>query len=200
MCPGGTVVAATSAKEGVVTSGMSEYARDALNSNSALLVSVTPSDFGSSSPLAGLDFRRKIENAAYLAAGGDYSAPATRLDAFLKKEKPSGFSEVTPSFPLGVKIAEPEKYLPEYVTDSIREAMADFDAWMPGFSYSAASFTGAETRSTSPIKIPRDEDFFAYGFEGLMPIGEGAGYAGGIVSSARDGIRAAMALINAKKK
>ena len=200
MCPGGTVVAATSEKNGVVTNGMSEYARDAENSNSALLVSVTPEDFGSLSPLAGLDFRRKIEKAAFAAAGSDYSAPATRLDEFLKCESSSGFTEIKPSYSCGVKPVRPEEYLPDYITDSVRAAMADFDAWLPGFSYPAATLTGAETRSTSPVRIPRDEHFEALGFKGLLPIGEGAGYAGGIVSSARDGVRAAMELIDSQKK
>ncbi len=200
MCPGGTVVAATSKSEGVVTNGMSEFARDAENSNSALLVSVTAADFGSESPLAGLDFRRKIEKAAFISAGADYSAPATRLDSFLKGEAPKEFKDVLPSYSCGVKITKPEEYLPGYISDSIRAAISDFDAWIPGFNYSAATLTGAETRSTSPIKIPRDESFFAEGFLGLLPVGEGAGYAGGIVSSARDGVRAAMSLIMSNKK
>ena len=200
MCPGGTVVAATSEKCGIVTNGMSEYARDAENSNSALLVSVTPDDFESASPLAGLEFRRNMERAAFISAEADYSAPATRLDSFLNGEKSDGFSEIKPSFPCGVKPVRPEKYLPGFVSESLKAAMADFDAWLPGFSYPGATLTGAETRSTSPIKIPRDEHFEALGFPGLIPIGEGAGYAGGIVSSARDGVRAAISLINSHKK
>lgn len=200
MCPGGTVVAATSEKSGIVTNGMSEYSRDAENSNSALLVSVTPEDFGSDSPLAGLGFRRKIEKAAFLAGGGNYSAPAIRLDSFLKGDAPSGFSDVLPSFPCGVTPSRPENYLPEYVSESIKLAMADFDAWLPGFNFPLAALTGAETRSTSPIRITRGENFEALGFSGLIPIGEGAGYAGGIVSSARDGVRAAAALIARLKK
>ncbi len=200
MCPGGTVVAATSEHNGVVTNGMSEYARDGENSNSALLVSVTPADFESSSALAGLDFRRKIEKAAFLSAGADYSAPAVRLDAFLNGGGASDFTEIKPSFPCGVKTVNPEKYLPSYISESIKAAMSDFDAWLPGFSYPEASLTGAETRSTSPIKMPRNEKFEALGFSGLLPIGEGAGYAGGIVSSARDGVRAAMELISSNRK
>ena len=200
MCPGGTVVAATSEAGSVVTNGMSEYARDAENSNSALLVSVTPEDFGSENPLAGFEYRRKIEKAAFLSAGGDYVAPATRFDAFLKGEKPSNFSEVLPSYQRGVAKVSPEEYLPDYITQSIKAAMTDFDAWLPGFSYPFATLTGAETRSTSPIRITRAESFEARGFSGLIPIGEGAGYAGGIVSSARDGVRAAAALIALNKK
>jgi uncharacterized FAD-dependent dehydrogenase len=200
MCPGGTVVAATSEREGVVTNGMSEYLRDAKNSNSALLVSVTPEDFGSASPLAGLEFRRKIEKAAFASAGGDYKAPALRLDAFLSGAGTGKFKEVLPSFSCGVKACRSENYLPEYISDSLKAAMQDFDSWLPGFNFPAATLTGAETRSTSPIKIPRDESFFALGFRGLIPIGEGAGYAGGIVSSARDGVRAATSLILRNKK
>ena len=168
--------------------------------NSAILVSVTPEDFGSASPLAGLEFRRKIEKAAFASAGCDYKAPAIRLDAFLNGKGTGEFKEVLPSFSCGVKACRPENYLPEYISDSIKAAMKDFDAWLPGFNFAAATLTGAETRSTSPIKIPRDESFFALGFKGLIPIGEGAGYAGGIVSSARDGVRAAMSLILRNKK
>ena len=200
MCPGGTVVAATSEKEGIVTNGMSEHARNAENSNSALLVSVTPADFESDSALAGLEYRRKIEKAAYLAAGADYSAPAIRLDAFLSGNGQSDFSEVKPSYPIGTKSVNPEAYFPGYITESLRAALPDFDAWLPGFSYSAASLTGAETRSTSPVRITRNERFEALGFKGIIPIGEGAGYAGGIVSSARDGVRAAISLIKSTRK
>ena len=194
------MVAATSESGSVVTNGMSEYARNAENSNSALLVSVTPDDFEGPSPLAGLDFRRKIEKAAYLAAGGDFSAPAIRLDSLLSGSAPSCFSEIKPSIPTGVRLVSPEKYFPKFIPDSIKAAMSDFDAWLPGFSHPAASLTGAETRSTSPIRILRGENFEALGLQGLFPIGEGAGYAGGIVSSARDGVRAAMALISRFKK
>ena len=153
MCPGGTVVGATSREGCIVTNGMSEYARDAANSNSALLVSVTPADFGDSDALAGVRFQERIERAAY-GATGEYRAPAMRMDDF-------------------------------------RAGLDDFDAWMGGFYLPDATLTGVETRSTSPVRVLRTEDYSALGIIGLYPIGEGAGYAGGIVSSAYDGMRAA---------
>ena len=196
MCPGGTVVAAASERGGIVTNGMSEQARDADNSNAAFLVSLTPSDFGSEHPLAGIYLQRKIEKAAFAASGG-YNAPAIRMDDFLDKSKTlRAFGEVIPSYPIGTLPVCPEEYLPSFVTDSLRAGIYDFDKWMPGFMRPDATLTGAETRSTSPVRIPRDEAFRALGIEGLYPIGEGAGYSGGIVSSAADGVRAAMAILS----
>ena len=197
MCPGGTVVSATSEKGGIVTNGMSEYARDAENSNSALLVSVTPRDFGEGGALAGINFRRKIEKAAFSAAGGDYSAPIIRLDSFMKNDSPAQPADIKPSFPYKTASVSAEEYLPEFITDSLRLGMKDFEAWLPGFEYSSAILTGAETRTTSPIRILRNEKFETLGFSGVYPIGEGAGYAGGIISSAKDGVMSAMSLIEA---
>ncbi len=199
MCPGGTVVAAASESGGALTNGMSNHARDAENSNSALLVSVTPKDFESTSPLSGLDYRRKIEKAAYISGGGEYRAPAVRLDGFMSGEYKTDFGSVMPSYPRGVNISSPEEYLPSYITDSIRLAVQDFDAWQKGFYHPEAVLTGAETRSTSPIRILRGEDFQSSLVKGIYPAGEGAGYAGGIISSATDGVRAAESLLlNAK--
>ena len=195
MCPGGTVVAAANEEGGVVTNGMSEYARDAENSNSALLVSVTPEDFGSESVLAGLEYRRKIERAAYLAAGGDFKAPITRLDDFLEGSKPREPEEIKPSYPRGVSLAPCEEYLPDYIVASIREAICDFDAWLPGFKLDTALITGAETRTTSPVRILRADNMQCPTLSGLFPSGEGAGYAGGIVSSAADGVKTALAVL-----
>ena len=195
MCPGGTVVAAASAEGGVVTNGMSEYRRDADNSNAALLVSVTPSDFPTDSPLSGIDLQRKIEKAAYAVAGGDYKAPVFRLEDLMSGGKVSRIGEVTPSYPRGYETVSPDEYLPSFVTDSIRAAIRDFDEWMPGFYYPDAVLTGAETRSTSPIRVERDACYCSISLRGLYPAGEGAGYAGGIVSSATDGVRVAQALL-----
>ena len=195
MCPGGTVVAAASEAGGVVTNGMSEFARNAENSNAAFLVSVTPSDFDSDHPLAGMDLQRKIEGRAFEISGCDYKAPAISLGDFLaKKEESSAFS-VSPSYPRGIVSRSPEQYLPDFVSDSLRASIADFDAWMPGFNLPDAVLTGAETRSTSPVRILRDEGFESVTVRGLYPAGEGAGYSGGIVSSAVDGIRTALALL-----
>ena len=194
MCPGGTVVAAASEEGGVVTNGMSEYARSADNSNAAFLVSVTPDDFPDGTALGGFALQRSIEKAAYLAGGGDYRAPTTEMAAFMKGsgELSSG---VKPSYPRGVRAGGVEDCLPEFITDSLRSAIKDFDDYMPGFYYPDAVLTAAETRTTSPVRILRGEDMSALGVRGLYPIGEGAGYAGGIVSSATDGVRCAEKII-----
>ena len=199
MCPGGTVVAAASEQGGIVTNGMSEYARNADNSNAAFLVSVTPADFESDDPLAGIELQRRIEQMAFKVAGEGYRAPTTCMEAFMNGEKPR-LSSVNPSYPIGTELISPESYLPEYITDSLKLAIPDFDAWMKGFYYPDAAMTGPETRTTSPVRVLRGEDFEAIGIKGLYPTGEGAGYAGGIVSSARDGLMVAEAIINKNKK
>lgn len=190
MCPGGEVVAATSEAGAIVTNGMSEYARMADNSNAAILVSVTPDDFGSDDPLAGIEYQKKIERAAY-AISSSYRAPAIRLSRLLNEDHKSGFKSVTPSYPLGVVEASPYDYLPNYIPDSIIAAMPDFDEWLNGFSYADAVLTGPETRTTSPVRIERGADGCSCAAFGIYPTGEGAGYAGGIVSSAVDGIKMA---------
>lgn len=198
MCPGGSVVAAASEQGGIVTNGMSEYARNADNSNAAFLVSVTPDDFGSDDPLAGIDLQRKIEQTAFAVSGNSYKAPATSMEAFMKGE-PARLGSVRPSYPVGVECISAEEYLPEFITNSIREAIPDFDSWTRGFYYPDAAMTGPETRTTSPIRVFRDENYEAIGISGLYPTGEGAGYAGGIVSSARDGLMVAEAVVNKYK-
>lgn len=196
MCPGGSVVAAASESGGIVTNGMSEYLRDGDNSNAALLVSVTPADFESDDALAGLELQRKIENAAFRLAGGDYKAPSQRLDDFKNNKVTQNFGSVKPSYPRDVVSTVAEDYLPEYITNSLRAAMPEFDAWMPGYDYPDAVLTGPETRTTSPVRVLRAENTYeAVGIRGLYPIGEGAGYAGGIISSARDGVMVAEAIL-----
>lgn len=198
MCPGGSVVAAASEPGGIVTNGMSEYARNADNSNAAFLVSVTPSDFDSDDPLAGIELQRKIEQRAFLSAGADYRAPATSLGAFTSFGAAS-LASVVPSYERGVSLISPEEYLPEYITDSLRSSITDFDDWMPGFNYPDAAMTGPETRTTSPVRVVRDGRLEAVGICGLYPAGEGAGYAGGIISSARDGVLIAERIIENHK-
>ena len=195
MCPGGSVVAATSAEGRVVTNGMSEFSRMADNSNSAILVSVTPDDFGSDSVLAGLDYQEKIERAAFISAGSDYRAPSMRLCELLSGDKAVG-AAVKPSYPRGVSTVGADEYLPQYITESLRVGFSDFDEWMPGFYLPEAALTGPETRTTSPIRILRNENYNSLSLSGLFPIGEGAGYAGGIVSSAADGVRCACLLLS----
>lgn len=194
MCPGGTVVAAASEKEGIVTNGMSEYKRDGENSNAAFLVSVTPSDFDSDSALAGLDLQRKIEKRAYALTSG-YKAPAVTMSDFEKGLKPTSFASVKPTYPIGTEPISAEEYLPEFICESLRSAISDFDEWMPGFRYADAVLTGPETRTTSPVRILRTEKYQSITARGLYPIGEGAGYSGGIVSSAVDGIKCAEAIL-----
>lgn len=190
MCPGGTVVAATSEVGCVVTNGMSENARMADNSNSALLVSVTPADFGSDDPLAGIAYQERIERAAY-SITGSYKSPAIALHELMDGKGASGSFEVRPSYPLGVEPRHPDEYMPAFISESIRAAMPDFDAWLGGFAFGGATLTGPETRTTSPVRIERGESGEATGYVGIYPTGEGAGYAGGIVSSATDGIKIA---------
>ena len=197
MCPGGSVVAAASEKFGVVTNGMSEYRRDGENSNAAFLVSLTPEDFGSTDPLCGVSFQRKIEKAAY-SLTSSYRAPTQRMEDFISDKKTSSFGEILPTYPIGTEFFRCEDYLPEFVTDSLRAAIGEFDEWMPGFYHSDALLTGPETRSTSPVRVERDETFSAVGIEGLYPIGEGAGYSGGIISSARDGAVVARSILERK--
>ncbi|MBQ8321782.1 MAG: hypothetical protein IJX92_05405 [Clostridia bacterium] len=186
MCPGGTVVPAASCHGGIVTNGMSEFARDGENSNAAFLVSVTPSDFSSDSPLAGIELQKKIEEKAY-SLTDSYKAPCQRLGDFLN-DTLTGTLPTKPTYPIGTEIHRTENYLPEFITDSLRKSINDFDDWMRGFYYPDAVMTGPETRTTSPVRVLRGESLDSLNIKGLYPAGEGAGYAGGIISSARDGV------------
>jgi len=199
MCPGGSVVAATSDENCLVTNGMSEYARDKENANSALLVTLLKKDFGSDHPLAGVMLQREIEKAAFTAGGGGYKAPVQRLDDFLKKRKTTAFGEVMPSYLPGTGFAEVDSYLPQPIADSLRQGIFEMDQWMPGFAYPDAMLTGVETRSTSPVRITRGESFEAIGIKGLYPCGEGAGYAGGIISAAVDGMQCAEQILKGSR-
>lgn len=198
MCPGGMVVASTSEKNTLVTNGMSEYARDGRNANSAILVTIKKQDLGSDHPLAGVAFQRRIEEAAFAAGGGKYKAPVQRLEDFLQNRRTSAFGDVMPTYLPGTEFAEADSYLPDYVSNSLREAVREMGEWMPGFIYPDAVLTGAETRSSSPVRITRGEDFEAIGIKGLYPCGEGAGYAGGIISAAVDGVVCAEHILKAK--
>lgn len=195
MCPGGTVVAATNETGGIVTNGMSEYGRDGDNSNAAILVSVTPDDFEDRGPLSGLDYQRKIERAAF-SLTGSYRAPAERLSHFMKTGGNNLETEVRATYPIGVEMTSLDKILPSYITDSVMEGIEDFDKWLPGYYHPDAIVTAPETRTTSPVRVERHESLEARGIGGLYPAGEGAGYAGGIVSSARDGLLVAEAILS----
>ena len=196
MCPGGSVVAATSLEGGIVTNGMSLHARDAENSNAALLVSVTPNDFGGS-PLEGLAFQEKYERLAF-ALARDYRAPAVRMEDFLRGKESVSLGEVRPSYPRGVILGDLDACLPAFATESLRAAIPEFEAYKKGFYLPDALLTGVETRTTSPIRILRDESGQAV--RGLYPCGEGAGYAGGIISSALDGLLSALKLLQNQSK
>ncbi len=198
MCPGGTVVPAASEENMICVNGMSEFNRNAVNSNSALLVSVTPDDFKSDHPLAGIEYQRSIERKTYEAGGGDYIAPVQRVDDFLNNKKTSSFGEVKPSYSRGTSFNIIDDILPDYVTASMREAIVEMDKRLKGFAHPDALLTGAETRSSSPVRITRDsETLQSISVKGLYPCGEGAGYAGGIVSAAVDGIKCAEKVLTA---
>lgn len=208
MCPGGTVVPAASEQGGITTNGMSVFSRDADNSNSALLVSVLPEDFGCEHPLSGIEFQRKIERRAFELSGGTYRALSCKMGELaqvggLSQKSGSASAEktVSPSYPLGTLPISPKEYLPSYVVDSLAEGFKDFDEWMPGFYMSEAVLTGPETRTTSPIRMLRHEQTReALALPHVYPSGEGAGYAGGIITSAYDGVLSALALLEIFKK
>lgn len=194
MCPGGRVVCAASEEGGIATNGMSEYARDKENSNSALLVSVTPADFPSSHPLAGIELQRKCERLAFSSGGGGYKAPVQKVGDFIKNKISTSFGAVKPSYLPGTAFAGMADCLPPYVTQGIKDGLAAFGKKLKGFDMPDALLTGVETRSSSPVRLVRDACHQS-NIQGLFPCGEGAGYAGGITSSAVDGIKTALQII-----
>ena len=194
MCPGGQVVAATSEPGRVVTNGMSQYSRAERNANAALVVNVNPEDFPGdckNNPLAGIDFQRHWEAAAFVAGGGDYCAPAQRIGDFLAGRPSTRLGEVEPSYQPGVRMTDLAGCVPPYVIDALREAIPAFDRQIRGFAMADAVLTGVETRTSSPVRITRDMNCQSLNTRGLYPAGEGAGYAGGILSAAVDGIKVA---------
>jgi uncharacterized FAD-dependent dehydrogenase len=190
VCPGGEVVAAASEAGRVVTNGMSEFARDKENINGALLVNVTPKDFDGDSPLAGIAFQRKLEDAAYALGGGNYAAPAQRVEDFLAKRPSTGAGTVHPSYRPAVTWANLWDCLPPFVAETIAEALPVLGRKLRGYDAPDAVLTAVESRSSSPLRILRDETCQS-ALRGIYPCGEGAGYAGGILSAAADGIRCA---------
>jgi hypothetical protein len=193
MCPGGEVIAAASEEGGVVTNGMSRFDRSRENGNSALLVESRPEDFGSADPLAGVEFQRIWERRAFELGGRTFRAPAQRVGDFLAGRGSDRFGAVLPSYRPGVVAADLSLCLPGFVPPILREAILHFDRRLRGFALPDAVLIGVETRSSSPVRILRDASFQSV-VRGLYPAGEGAGYSGGIVSSAVDGIRAAEAI------
>jgi uncharacterized FAD-dependent dehydrogenase len=193
MCPGGTVVAATSEAGHVVTNGMSQYSRNERNANSGIVVGVTPEDYPGH-PLAGIDFQRRLEARAFELGGETYDAPGQLVGDFLAGRASTRFGAVQPSYTPGVHLCDLSPALPDYAIEAIREALPAFDKKIPGFAMGDAVLTGVETRTSSPIRIKRNEQYQSLNTRGLYPAGEGAGYAGGILSAAVDGIKAAEAV------
>jgi uncharacterized FAD-dependent dehydrogenase len=194
MCPGGWVVAAASEAGGVVTNGMSRFAREGANANAALLVSVFPADFGDDHPLAGMQFQRRWEHAAFELGGRSFRAPAQLMGDFVQGVASSGAGAVAPTYPVGVEYTDLANCLPAFAVASLREAVPLFDRRLRGFATADALLTGVETRSSSPVRVVRDESLQS-NLRGVYPCGEGAGYAGGIMSAAVDGIRCAEAVL-----
>ncbi|EHU4838341.1 NAD(P)/FAD-dependent oxidoreductase [Vibrio parahaemolyticus] len=194
MCPGGTVVAATSEEGRVVTNGMSQYSRAERNANSAIVVGISPEVDYPGDPLAGIRFQRELESNAYKLGGENYDAPAQKIGDFLKGRDPSQLGDVEPSFTPGVKLTDLSKALPPFAVEAIREAIPAFDRKIKGFASEDGLLTGVETRTSSPVCIKRGKDFQSVNLKGFYPAGEGAGYAGGILSAGIDGIKVAEAV------
>ncbi|MDV6250574.1 NAD(P)/FAD-dependent oxidoreductase [Vibrio sp. EA2] len=194
MCPGGTVVAATSEEGRVVTNGMSQYSRSERNANSAIVVGISPEQDYPGDPLAGIRFQRELESGAYKLGGETYDAPAQKIGDFLKGRDPSELGDVEPSFTPGIKLTDLSKALPAFAVEAIREAIPAFDRKIKGFASDDGLLTGVETRTSSPVCIKRGNDFQSINLKGFYPAGEGAGYAGGILSAGIDGIKVAEAV------
>jgi len=195
MCPGGVVVPSTSEENAVVTNGMSYFARNMENANSAILVGVNPEDFEGNHPLRGMYFQRELEQKAFEVGGSNYKAPAQRVEDFLVKRKTTSWGKVKPSYMPGVTMADLHEVLPKFITDTMEEGILHFNNKLKGFADNDAVLTGVETRSSSPVRIIRNEEFMA-NIQGIYPCGEGPGYAGGIMSAAVDGIRVAIKILS----
>jgi uncharacterized protein len=193
MCPGGLVVAAASEPGRVVTNGMSQYSRNERNANSAIVVGITPEDYPGH-PLAGIEFQRRLEERAFELGGGTYEAPGQLVGDFIANRPSQCLGTVQPSYTPGVHLGDLNTSLPDYAIEAIREALLAFDKQIEGFAMNDAVLTGVETRTSSPIRIKRREDCQSLNIEGLYPAGEGAGYAGGILSAGIDGIKVAEAV------
>ncbi|MDA8128445.1 MAG: NAD(P)/FAD-dependent oxidoreductase [Betaproteobacteria bacterium] len=194
MCPGGTVVAATSEPGRVVTNGMSQYSRNERNANAGIVVGITPEDFPGDDPLAGVELQRRLESRAFELGGRNYDAPGQLVGDFLEGRPSDHLGSVEPSYKPGVHLTDLATALPPYAIEAIREAIPAFDRQIQGFAMNDAVLTGVETRTSSPVRITRGDDFQSVNIKGLYPAGEGAGYAGGILSAGVDGIKVAEAV------
>jgi uncharacterized FAD-dependent dehydrogenase len=194
MCPGGTVVAATSEPNRVVTNGMSQYSRNERNANSGFVVGIDPERDYPGHPLAGIEFQRQWESLAYVAGGSTYAAPAQKVGDFLTGKPSQELGVVQPSYRPGIRMTDLAECLPPFVIEAMREALPVFGRQIAGYDHPDVLMTGVETRTSSPIRITRGKDFQSLNVAGLFPAGEGAGYAGGILSAAVDGIKVAEAV------
>jgi uncharacterized protein len=197
MCPGGTVVAAASEPGRLVTNGMSQYSRNERNANAGFVVGISPADYPGDHPLAGIALQRDLEARAFAAGGRDYFAPGQRVADFLEGRPSTALGPVTPSYRPGVRPADLAALMPDYVIEAMREALPVFGRKIPRYDDPDALLTGVETRTSSPVRITRRADFQSLNVRGLYPAGEGAGYAGGILSAAVDGIKVAEAVVRA---
>ncbi|MEG1256702.1 NAD(P)/FAD-dependent oxidoreductase [Clostridium sp.] len=195
MCPGGHVVASASEENTIVVNGMSNYKRDGKNANSAIVVSIDPKDFSDTTPLGGIEFQRHYESLAYKLGGGNYNAPVQLVKDFLNDEGSKGFRKVKPTYTPGTRLSDLRECAPKFVVESIKEALPVFNRKIPGYTGNDALLTGVETRTSAPVKINRNENHESINVEGLYPTGEGAGYAGGIISAAVDGLHVAEKII-----
>lgn len=198
MCPGGVVMPSSSEQNTIVTNGMSYFARDGKNANSAVLVNVMPSDFDNNSPLAGIDFQKNLEEKSFILGGSNYFAPVQRFEDFDNNIDSKFIGSVKPSYKPGYTLSNLNKIMPKFVSDTLKEGIKYFNTKLCGFSNPDSILTGMETRSSSPVKILRDENLTS-NVNGIYPCGEGAGYAGGIMSAAVDGIKCAIAAIEKKR-
>jgi len=194
MCPGGTVMASSSEENTIVTNGMSVFKRNGVNANSAILVNVTPNDFSSAHPLAGIDFQKQLEEKAFISGGRNYYAPIQKVGDYVNNTLSFNFESVLPTYLPGTTFYNLNDLLPNFINVTIKKALLHFDKQIHGFATPDALLTGVETRSSSPVKIVRGENLMS-NIKGIYPCGEGAGYAGGIMSAAVDGIKCALAII-----
>ncbi len=196
MCPGGVVIPSTSEENAVVTNGMSEYKRNGINANSALICKVTRADFDGDDALAGIRFQRQIERKAFISGGGKYKAPVQLVKDFIQRKESFSFNGVIPTYELGTNFYPLHEFFEKSFTNSLISATIDMNKKIKGFAENGAIFTGVESRTSSPLRILRDESMQSVNVKGLYPAGEGAGYAGGITSAAADGIKVANAIIS----
>lgn len=194
MCPGGVVMASSSGENEIVTNGMSTFARDGENANSAVLVNITPEDFEGNSPLEGIYFQKELEKKAFILGGSNFYAPIQKFGDFLENRKTEKLGKVKPTYKPGVTFANLQEILPQYVTETLKEGILDFDKKIKGFADEDSILTGVETRTSSPVRIVRDETLQS-NIKGIYPCGEGAGYAGGITTAAMDGIKCAIKIL-----